>query len=108
MKINWKDLFGKKRIAQLEAENKILNDMLNDHSRIISNRRVLNTQKYKASYRINDDCIGTLESRNFIRKELTKKLVEGLYDCDAITFNGQFDEDTLTYEYTATMEVVLE
>ena len=104
MKINWKDLFGKKRIVQLESENKILNDMLDDRDRFIGNKKELKIQKFKVNYRTSDDYLETPENRKIIQKELSKKLVEELYG--AITFNGQFDEDTLTYVYTASVEVV--
>lgn len=104
MKINWKDLFGKKRIAQLEAENRILNDMLDDRGRFIGDKKALKIQKFKVNYRTSDDYFETPENRKIIQKELSKKLVEELYE--AITFDGQFDEDTLTYVYTASVEVV--
>lgn len=105
MKINWKDPFGKKRIAQLEAENKILNDMLDDHGRLINDKKSLKIQKFKASYRTNYNYLETPDYGKFVKKELSKKLVEELYFY--IAFDGRFDEDTLTYEYTASLEVVL-
>lgn len=105
MKINWKDPFGKKRISQLEAENKILNDMLGQRKNYVGEIKELKIQKFKVNYRTSDSWLETPENRKFIQKELSKKLVEELYGL--VSFDCRFDEDTSTYEYSASVEIVL-
>lgn len=104
MKINWKDPFGKKRIAQLEAENSILNDMLGQQTKYIRERKELKIQKFKVNYSTRDNWVERPENKKYIKRKLCKKLAEELDE--VITFHGWFDDRSLTYEFTASVEVV--